>query len=146
MDAILRVTIALVLVLAALWLAARLARRPLRRRSGALDVLARTQLSRGAAVAVVKVDETALVLGVTDQGVTLLHKADADVFDTAEEPARTSLVVKSERAKGQHERTTDPGGPGGPDDDPPGPLAGSALSPSTWKKALDALRERSVRR
>ncbi|MBM7773327.1 flagellar protein FliO/FliZ [Actinokineospora baliensis] len=125
MADLLRVFIALLLVLAALWLAARLARRPMRnrRRGGALDVLARTQLSRGASVAVIQVDKTALVLGVTDHQVNLLHVADADAFAVPE-----------------------PRPPLKPELDQPGSLAGSALSPSTWKQALDALRERSVRK
>ncbi|GAA2976452.1 flagellar biosynthetic protein FliO [Actinokineospora diospyrosa] len=126
MAELLRVFIALLLVLGALWLAARLARRPMRnrrRRGGTLDVLARTQLSRGASVAVIQVDKTALVLGVTDHQVNLLHVADAETFAVPE-----------------------PRPPLKPELDQPGALTGSALSPATWKQALDALRERSVRK
>ncbi|RLK53644.1 flagellar biosynthetic protein FliO [Actinokineospora cianjurensis] len=134
MAELLRVFIALLLVLGALWLAARLARRPMRnrRRGGTMDVLARTQLSRGASVTVVQVDKTALVLGVTDHQVNLLHVADAEAF-ALPEPGKPA----------------DPTKPGelSPVDKPAqGALAGSVLSPSTWKQALDALRERSVRK
>ncbi|GAA3043583.1 flagellar biosynthetic protein FliO [Actinokineospora globicatena] len=137
MAELLRVFIALLLVLAALWVAARLARRPMRnrRRGGTMDVLARTQLSRGASVTVVQVDQTALVLGVTDHQVNLLHIADVASFappEPRQAPDKTGTAVDS---------------PGGSStSDKPGVLTGSALSPSTWKQALDALRERSVRK
>ncbi|WP_035303189.1 FliO/MopB family protein [Actinokineospora inagensis] len=145
MAEILRVFFALVLVIGALWVAARLARRPLRnRRAGGLDVLARTQLSRGAAVTVVQVDKTALVLGVTDQQVSLLHVADAEAFAAPEPVARTVTPKITQRAA-----KTDAGDTAtaaAAKTDKQAALTGSALSPSTWKQALDALRERSVRK
>ncbi|WP_433610134.1 flagellar biosynthetic protein FliO [Dactylosporangium sp. CA-139114] len=59
----------------------RIARRPLGGRSGgAVTVVARQQLSRGSSVAVVKVADRALVLGVSDAGVSLLADADAALF------------------------------------------------------------------
>ncbi|MFB9178881.1 flagellar biosynthetic protein FliO [Dactylosporangium sucinum] len=43
-------------------------------------MVARQQLSRGSSLAVVKVADRALVLGVTDNGVSLLADADAKLF------------------------------------------------------------------
>ena len=78
----LRVVCSLSVVFALLWALARLARRGVGSRgSGVLTVLARQQLSRGSSVAVVKVADRALVLGVSDQGVSLLADADAHLFD-----------------------------------------------------------------
>jgi flagellar protein FliO/FliZ len=81
----LRIAFSLLVVFGLLWALARLARRPLAgRRGGALRVLARQQLSRNSSVAVVRVADRALVLGVTDAGVSLLADADPALF---EEPA-----------------------------------------------------------
>jgi flagellar protein FliO/FliZ len=81
MELVLRVLCSLTVVFAILWALMRLARRPLGGRSGgAVTVVARQQLSRGSSVAVVKVADRALVLGVSDAGVSLLADADAALF------------------------------------------------------------------
>ncbi|MFL6145742.1 MAG: flagellar biosynthetic protein FliO [Labedaea sp.] len=160
MEAILRVIIALILVIGVMWGLAKLAKRPMRGRAASgMDVVARTQLSRGASVAVVKVDGTALVLGVTDHGITLLHQADAGVFDTEAPTKRTAVNLdkvklgsdklgsdkldkfKLDKFKLGPVRARRPAGPAAK-----GPaLAGSALSVKTWRTAIDTIRERSVR-
>jgi flagellar protein FliO/FliZ len=77
-----RIVFSLLVVFGLLWGLAKLARRPLAGRGGgALRVLARQQLSRGSSVAVVRVADRALVLGVSDAGVTLLADADPAVFE-----------------------------------------------------------------
>jgi flagellar protein FliO/FliZ len=83
-----RIVFSLLVVFGLLWGLAKLARRPLAgRNGGALRVVARQQLTRGSSVAVVKVADRVLVLGVTDAGVTLLADADPALFETpAEEP------------------------------------------------------------
>jgi flagellar protein FliO/FliZ len=111
----LRIAFSLLVVFGLLGGLAKLARRPLSGRGGGLlRVVARQQLSRGSAVAVVRVADRALVLGVSDAGVTLLADADPDLFD--EEPSaperRTALPL------------------------PKGGLTGSALSPRTWSQAV----------
>lgn len=106
----LRVMCSLTVVFVLLWALARLARRGVGARgTGLLTVLARQQLSRGSSVAVVKVADRALVLGVSDAGVSLLADADAHLFDQPP-PLPT---------------TTD-----GP---PLSPLAGSLLSKDVWR-------------
>ncbi|MEV6932578.1 flagellar biosynthetic protein FliO [Dactylosporangium sp. NPDC051485] len=80
-ELVLRVMFSLTVVVAILWALARLVRRPLGGRGGGtLTVVAHQQLSRGSSVAVVKVADRALVLGVTDAGVSLLADADAALF------------------------------------------------------------------
>lgn len=77
-----RIAFSLLVVFGLLWGLAKLARRPLSGRGGGfLQVVARQQLTRGSAVAVVKVADRALVLGVTEQGVTLLADADPALFE-----------------------------------------------------------------
>jgi flagellar protein FliO/FliZ len=109
-----RIIFSLLVVFGLLWGLAKLVRRPLSGRRGAfLQVVARQQLTRGSAVAVVKVADRALILGVTEQGVTLLADADPALFE--EEPAP---LAPTER------------------------LAGSALSPATWRQTFAFFRNR----
>ena len=114
-----RIIFSLLIVFGLLWGLAKLARRPLSGRGGGfLQVVARQQLTRGSAVAVVKVADRALILGVTEQGVTLLADADPALFE-APSPAITKPAVdRAER------------------------LAGSALSPATWRQAFAFFRSR----
>jgi flagellar protein FliO/FliZ len=108
-----RIIFSLLVVFGLLWGLAKLARRPLSGRgAGVLQVVARQQLTRGSAVAVVRVADRALVLGVTEQGVTLLADADPALFE--EKPAEP---VRDR-------------------------LAGSALSAKTWSQAFAFLRGR----
>jgi flagellar protein FliO/FliZ len=113
--------LALAIVLGLMWLLTRLVRRPLGGRSaGVMAVLARQPLTRGASVAVVRVGRQAYVLGVTDQHVTLLAEADPAALEAALDPPheiREQIPLDTQ-----------------------GPLAGSVLSPSTWRRAVDAVR------
>jgi flagellar protein FliO/FliZ len=150
MDAFLRVIIALVLVVGAMWVLAKVAKRPLRKRAAnTLDVLARAQLSRNASVVVVRVDGTALVVGVTDGGVSLLHQLDAQAFAVTEPTSRTAVDLESITSPAAPTATpatvpaTVP--PALPAATPKSALAGSALSPGTWRQAIEALRERTAR-
>ena len=88
-----------------------------RRTPARVEVIARHGLGRASSVAVVRVGERALVLGVTEQQITLLAEADpADLIDVQQsDPART-----------------------------PGPVG---LSPSSaWKTVLETMRDRTARR
>jgi flagellar protein FliO/FliZ len=142
-ELVLRIGFSLLVVFGLMWGLAKLARRPLggRHGTGSLSVLHRQQLSRGSSVAVVQVAGRALVLGVTDQQVSLLGETELEAFEKHPHPAKrrhTELV---------------------PDDVLPadvlpagvlpveshGRLAGSALSPRTWRSTLDFIRDRTTR-
>jgi flagellar protein FliO/FliZ len=126
-----RIIFSLLVVLGLMWLLARLARRPLAGRSGGLlGVIARQQLTRGASVAVLRVGDRALVLGITDQHVTLL--AETEPVDP-DGPARGGgelreplTIAELTHSGGQPVETA--------------ALSGSILSPATWKQAVAALR------
>jgi flagellar protein FliO/FliZ len=98
--------------------AAPAGRRGSRRRSLPLEVIARHGLSRSSSIAVVRLGERALVLGVTEHQVTLLTEVDPAELDAT------------------------------PDLDDFAPPAGPGIGPGTlpWKVALEQLRERTVRR
>lgn len=99
--------------------AAPAGKRGMRRRSLPLEVIARHGLSRGSSLAVVRLGERALVLGVTEHQVTLLTEVDPAELDATPDP--DELFV----------------GPAGP---------GTGAGALPWKVALEQLRERTVRR
>jgi flagellar protein FliO/FliZ len=135
----LRVIAALLVVLMLMWLLAKAVRRPYTsRRDGVLAVLNRQQLSRGSAVAVVRVADRALVLGITEQQVSLLGETDIDAFDSEPEEHRDHMELEPD---GLHAKLPDrhPRSLGGR-------LDGSLLSPKTWTSTIEFLRDRTTRR
>ncbi len=147
-----RVVVSLAAVLALVWVLAQVARR---RGVGGVAasarfaVVARHALGRSAGVAVVRVGDQALVLGVTEHSVRLLARTPlGDVLDLGmsvgppAEGSREPLLTTADGAA-----AVGPGGGGlrlltgaGAS-----PLAGSALSPATWSGALEVLRQRTAR-
>lgn len=140
-EATLRAVFSLAVVLFLMWGLARLVRRPLGVRGAAsLAVLSRQQLSRGASVAVVKVDDRALVLGVTDAQVTYLTEAPLSAF---ERPAPFSEVL-AEQTDEISDRP-DRGARHAAREPAVTALAGSVLSPATWSQAVGFVRDRPGR-
>jgi flagellar protein FliO/FliZ len=157
LGSLLRVVVSLGLVLALLWVAARyLARSRAGSSAGVdVDVLARVPLAQKSSLAVVRLGEQALVLGITESRVELLTSAPvsevaelAGVAEAALERVAAPVAVAASSS------------PAGPADATPvsrvaarrsrqaaqsSPLAGSVLSPQTWTKAVAALREMTVR-
>ncbi len=134
----LRIGFSLLIVFGLMWGLARVVRRPLggHHRPGTLSVLNRQQLSRGSSVAVVRVADRALVLGVTDQQVSLLGETELDAFvkhDDHHHEHRDPILMAPEGL----------GFPPGPGRDK---LAGSVLSPRTWRSTMNFLRDRTTRR
>jgi flagellar protein FliO/FliZ len=83
-----------------------------------VEVLARKPLGRNASIAIVRAGPKAMVLGITENNVTMLTEADVRVIDLEEAKVqRTDLPV----------------------------AALSGASP-TWKTMLEGLRDRTVRR
>jgi len=82
-ELVLRIGFSLFVVLGLMWALARVVRRPLGvgRAHGQLAVLNRQQLTRNAAVTVVKVADRAMILGVTEQQVSFLGEADIAAFE-----------------------------------------------------------------
>jgi flagellar protein FliO/FliZ len=123
---VLRVAVSLAVVLGLLAMAARYAGRkglgagPTRSTAAKVEVVARQGIGRNTSVVIVRAAERALVLGVTEAGISLLADADPSVLDLREED------VPDAQGMG---RTG-------------GPLARS----SAWKDTLELLRERTVRK
>ncbi|GAA0814334.1 flagellar biosynthetic protein FliO [Spirilliplanes yamanashiensis] len=128
----LQIVFSLAVVFGLMWLLAKIAKRPLTGgRGGALSVVARQQLTRTASVAVVRVADRALIVGVTESQVSLLGETELEALEeTVPHPEHRDSMLLSADATQPHQ----------------GPLAGSALSPRTWSAAVNALRERTARR
>ena len=91
-ELVLRIGFSLFVVLGLMWALARMVRRPLGagRAHGQLAVLNRQQLTRGAAVTVVKVADRAMVLGITEQQVSFLGEAELTDFEP--QPERRDTI------------------------------------------------------
>lgn len=144
-----RMLLALVFVLGVMWLLARWARKPMGvgKSERVMAVLARQQLSRTSSVAVLRVMDRALVLGVTEQGVQLITETELSAVEEA-------LVVEASTGRWSRPRPL----PAGDSEDAssetaaapvahrPAALDGSVLSPKTWRQLVGAARELTVRR
>ncbi|WP_328462739.1 flagellar biosynthetic protein FliO [Actinoplanes sp. NBC_00393] len=129
---VVQVVFSLLVVLFLMWGLARVLRRPYGGRgAGPLAVLNREQLSRGSMIAVVRVADRALVLGITEQQVSLLGETELDAFETEPAEHRDALEVDAVTLPGWH-----PVGVGGRMDD----------TPRTWVSPLEFLRDRTSRR
>lgn len=108
----------------------------------AVQVVHRQAIGRGQSVAVVSVGGRVLVLGTTEQQVTLL---------TEVEPDEVGLTLAPEQpTPGEDDAAATPAGPTGAVAPAnlaqlPGALAGSLLSPQTWRQAAAAISRRPQR-
>jgi flagellar protein FliO/FliZ len=147
-----RLLLALGFVLGLMWMVGKWAKRGRGgKKTQAMEILARQQLSRNSSVAVVKVLDRAMILGEADLANAQAVLAPA-VLAPAVRPARVLPTPRPARAVVRPVSTV-AGSPTramrGQDSPQPvakGKLAGSALSIGTWRQAVDAMRERSVRR
>lgn len=142
-----RLVASLAVVVGLLLLLARVVGKRFTGHAGApVQVLHRQQLSRSASVAVVTVGSRVLVLGTTDQQVSLLAELDPDELaaEDLEDPLGTGELADLDEL-GNGLGSTDPL----PVDREPvpalraggqGALSGSVLSPDTWRQALAAAR------
>ncbi|SEN47925.1 flagellar biosynthetic protein FliO [Cryobacterium sp. TMT1-3] len=140
-----RVVLSLGVVLALLWyLQRRLSRGALGKNvANPVTVVGRQPIGQKASVVVIEVEGTRLVLGVTEQAVTVLHEKSPATTSTLDDaisllggPASTPAIAF---ARSLATATADDAAPV----QPPvasAALAGSILSPSTWRQAAALLR------
>jgi flagellar protein FliO/FliZ len=125
----------LALVVGLLLLIARFANRRFKAPSGAaIQVVQRQALGRGQGVAVVSVGTRVLVLGTTEQQITLLAEVEPDEIGLDLAP----VEPLADAAGGETDEEGAEGAPR-PARVVPGALAGSVLSPQTWKDAMAAV-------
>jgi flagellar biosynthetic protein FliO len=98
-----RMLLALVFVLGVMWCLARWARKPMGagKADRVMSILARQQLSRSSSIAVLRVMDRALVLGVTEQGIRLITETELspieDVLATEPAPSRAWSMLRPSR-------------------------------------------------
>jgi flagellar protein FliO/FliZ len=138
---IIRLVLSLAFIAAVLLFAARVAKkRGLGQGNGLIEVVARQRMGRTSTVNVVRIADVVLVVGATEEQVTLLAEVDAEAVDAALRERRPTA-----RSLGAAD--------GGIGDSPilaaratSGGLAGSVFDRSGWRALINQLRERTVRR
>ena len=149
LELTIRLVVSLTIVVGLLLVLAKFGARKFRGNAGALvHVVHRQPLSRTSSVSVVTVGSRVLVLGTTEQQISVLTELDPDELEL-DEVAELSLVAGIEPGI---EPVVEPGPvaarPAGSHRAAPatrtattatGPLSGSVLSPQTWKQAFSAV-------
>ena len=136
-DLAFRLVGSLAVVVGLMLLIARVVNRRFKAPTGAaVQVVQRQPLGRGQGVAVVSVGTRVLVLGTTEQQITLLAEIEPDEIglDLTDDEDHPRLVSVADEARGGSHRAR-------PSTPAPavGGIAGSVLSPQTWKQTLAAL-------
>jgi flagellar protein FliO/FliZ len=138
---IVRLVLSLGFIAVVLLFAARMAKkRGLGQGNGLIEVLARQRMGRASTVNVVRIGDVVLVVGATEEQVTLLAEVDAETVEAALAERRAPLRAA-------------PDGPGTPGVLVPrgpratsGALAGSVFDRNGWGSLVNQLRERTVRK
>ncbi|MGY2127659.1 FliO/MopB family protein [Blastococcus sp. SYSU DS0617] len=138
---IIRLVLTLAFVGGVLLFAARLAKkRGLGQSTGLIEVVARQRMGRTSTLNVVRIADVVLVVGATEEHVTLLAEVDSDSIDAAlRERAPVRLATAPDSA-GDDSPTLVARSPS------TGVLAGSVLDRQGWGTLVDQMRERTVRR
>jgi flagellar protein FliO/FliZ len=138
---IIRLVLSLAFVAAVLFFAARLAKkRGLGQGNGLIEVVARHRMGRTSTLNVVRIADVVLVVGATEEQVTLLAEVDPDAVEAALRERRVPVSVGADDdAAGAEVRTlvarsTSPA------------LAGSVFDRNGWGTFVNQLRERTVRK
>jgi flagellar protein FliO/FliZ len=140
----LRVVVSLAIVLGLMWGLTKVTRGRTTVRGVPLDVVSRAPLGKHSSVAVLRVGGRGMVVGVTEHQITLLGEIElepepevTEVRETldlqAELGSAVAPVPSGRRAAREATTTAAPA------------LAGSVLSPATWRDMAAVLRDRSVR-
>jgi flagellar protein FliO/FliZ len=138
LELTIRLIVSLAIVVGLLLLLARFGARRFRGQAGALvRVVHRQPLSRTSSVAVVTVGSRVLVLGTTEQHVSILtelepEEIDLEVVDPADDPTEPADAVAVRRDR----FSAIPAGELADAIEPRDPLAGSVLSAQTWRQAF----------
>jgi flagellar protein FliO/FliZ len=144
----LRLVFSLAIVVGILLLLAKVAGRRFQGKAGAaIQVVHRQPLSRGSGVAVVTVGDRVLLLGTTEHQVTLLTELEPDELGLGFEHELQQSLQHDHEHDLEHDPAAEeprvravPTHRGVPQLTKDGPLAGSVLSPETWRQALRVAR------
>jgi flagellar protein FliO/FliZ len=148
---VIRLFMSLAFVGGVLWFAARLAKkRGLGGTgNGVIEVLARQRMGRSSTVNVVRIGDTCLVVGATEEHITLLAEVDPETVDAAvrtrpaAQPAPVDAVDEADAEDGDR---SEPVRPRVAARTSAGALGGSVFDRNGWGSFVSELREKTVRR
>jgi flagellar protein FliO/FliZ len=150
---IIRLILSLGFVAAVLLFAARLAKkRGLGQGNGLIEVVARQRMGRSSTVNVVRIGDVVLVVGATEEQVTLLAEVDAEAVEEALRDRRVPVRAGAAHAESEHgcdhwsRRDSGREVPALAARASTGALAGSVFDRNGWGTFVHQLRERTVRR
>jgi flagellar protein FliO/FliZ len=139
---IIRLILSLAFIGAVLFFAARVAKkRGLGQGNGLIEVVARQRMGRTSSVNVVRIGDVVLVVGATEEHVTLLAEVDAESVETALEQRRPPLRLQTTGENAGADGAAVPAARVST-----GALAGSVFDRNGWGSFVHQLRERTVRR
>jgi flagellar protein FliO/FliZ len=139
---LIRLVLSLAFVGGVLWFAARLARKKGLGGSGngLVEVVATQRVGRASTVNVIRVADRVLVVGSTEQTVTLLAEMDGDLLDATLAERQAPGLPGTETADGVRRPLV------AARSNPGGLLAGSVFDRGSWGGFVQQMRERTVRR
>lgn len=133
----LRVLLSLAAVLGIIWYAQRRIGRGSRAKAGkAITIVGRQGIGAKASVAVIDMDGKRFLLGVTEHQVTILNTSDAP----AARAEAFSQVLEAQTTESEPTMLAPAAVTKAAPEPPKGLLAGSILSPDTWRRAFASLR------
>jgi len=136
---IIRLILSLGFIAVVLLFAARLAKkRGLGQGNGLIEVVARQRMGRTSTVNVVRIGDVVLVVGATEEQVTLLAEVDAEAVEVALRERQTLRPAAADGEFGDSPALAAPSSSGA--------LAGSVFDRNGWSTLVHQLRERTVRR
>lgn len=151
---VLRVVVSLAVVLGLIWALARVRKRVGPTGSDVVTVMSKIPVTKKGSVLLVKAGGETLLLGATDTQISLLASVELPQEEEEAKEERTPVDVQSlmEQIQPGHAPAAIAASPAsigrasnrsvsGND----GPLAGSILSPSTWRQLTDLLKEKTAR-
>ena len=138
---IIRLVLSLAFIAVVLLFAARLAKkRGLGQGNGLIEVVARQRMGRSSTLNVVRIADVVLVVGATEEQVTLLAEVDGEAVDAAlrerQLPARLGAAGADDFGDSPVRAARSSSGA----------LAGSVFDRNGWSTFVQQLRERTVRR
>jgi flagellar protein FliO/FliZ len=138
---IIRLILSLGFIAVVLLVAARMAKkRGMGQGNGVIEIVARQRMGRTSTVNVVRIADVVLVVGATEEQVTLLAEVDAETVEAALNQRRGPARFGGETS--EHED----GSPALVPRRSSGALAGSVFDRNGWGTFVHQLRERTVRR
>lgn len=159
MDAfwlLLRVAVSLVVVVALIWVLARVRKRVGPKGASSLQVVSKIPVSRRGALLLVEIEGKILLLGSTETNISLLSEVERREDEVVVKQERTPIdfdsLLQHWDAGSLDDAGLPPYEPAGAELEVMQPavreqsaLAGSVLSPQTWRQLTQVLRERTVR-